>query len=179
VDEADDHPGMPRNADEVPIFFVLPPELQASYDKKMRRCERGWQTTHDPAFVGEAQILTHFYRQPLPRWLTEVVAYMWAAKRRSKEHIARAFNARIRFMRYEAVQAAKRAGLSWDAAYAHAAELLAGTRAAGRPRTMKADYIEVKADLNDGRGARYFIPRMPRKELGAVLGVNRRENNSA
>jgi hypothetical protein len=81
-------------------------------------------------------------------------------------------------MRYEAVRDAERAGLSWDAAYADAAKLLAGTRAAGQPRTMKADYIEVKADLNDGRGARYFIPKMPRKELGAVLGVDRRESNS-
>jgi hypothetical protein len=58
MDDVGDHPGIPRDADGVPIFLVLPPELRASYDKKMRRCERGWQTTRDPAFVGEAQILT-------------------------------------------------------------------------------------------------------------------------
>jgi hypothetical protein len=133
----------------------------------MQRCERGWQTTRDPAFVSEAQILACFHRQPLPLWLTEVVC-AWAAKRRTKGHVTRAFNAAIRRMRYEAVQRAygggpKRGGLPWRKAYARAAEVLAKTRAAGSPDSMKTDYVKVKRDLREGRFGLYAIPKLPRK----------------
>jgi hypothetical protein len=57
-------PGIPHDADGVPIFFVLPSDLRARYDRKLARCERGWLATEDPNFAIEAFILTHLHRHP-------------------------------------------------------------------------------------------------------------------
>jgi hypothetical protein len=168
MDEADDHFGVPRDADGVPVFFVLPAELQASYDKRMARCERGWQATGDPAFVSEAQILVHLHRQPPLLWLSEAIC-MLAVKRRTKGHVTRAFNAAIRRMRYEAVRDAKHEGRTWHEAYEHAADVLASTRAAAELSTMESAYKQVKRDLKQGRFGLYAMPKMSREKLGDVL----------
>jgi hypothetical protein len=179
MDEINGHSDIPCDADGVPIFFVLPPELRASYDKKLARCEAGWRATGDPAFAIEAYVLTHLHRQPPLLWVTEA-ACSSAARRRTKGHVTRALNAAIRRMRYEAVRDAhgggpKRGGLTWSAAYRRAAETWAQTRARGESSTMETAYKKVKRDLKQGRFGRYAIPKMPRKKLGDVL---RREPSS-
>jgi hypothetical protein len=166
--------GIPHDADGVPIFFVLPPDLRTSYNNKLARCERGWLATEDPAFAIEAFILTHLHRQPPLLWVTEAACSL-AARRRTKGHIKRAIEAVIRRMRYEAVRDAhgggpKRGGLAWDQAYVRAAETLALTRAAAEPSTMEAVYKQVKRDLKQGRGGLYAMPKMPGRKLGDVLG---------
>jgi hypothetical protein len=112
ADEADDHPGIPRDADGVPIFLILPPGMEKSYDRKLTRCRAGWQATGDPAFVVEAQILTYTHRQPLLLWLTEAVTTL-GTNRRSKDHAKRALEAHVRFTRYDALRTAKGHGLRW------------------------------------------------------------------
>ena len=173
VDEIDDHPGIPRDADGVPIFFILPPAKRASYDKKLARCEVRWRATGDPAFAIEAYVLTYLHRQPPALWVTEAVCNL-GTKSRTKGYVTRAFNAGIRRMRYEAVRDAhgggpKRGGLTWTAAYDRAAENLAQTPAAAGRDSMEADYKKVKRDLKQGRFDRFGVPKMPRKKLGDVL----------
>src|SRR5262245_18384849 len=97
ADELDLYRHIPRDAAGDPIFFVLPPAMEASYERKLRRCERGWRATGDPAFVIEPQIQTFLHRQPPRLWLTEA-AIALITKRRTKAHITRAFSAAIRLM---------------------------------------------------------------------------------
>ena len=42
TDEIDDRLGIPRDSNGDPIFLVLPPAIQARYDRRMKRCERAW-----------------------------------------------------------------------------------------------------------------------------------------
>jgi hypothetical protein len=158
---------IPLAADGNPIFFILPPGVQASYDQRMLTCRQGWETTSDPAFAIEAYIYTHLFRQPPPLWVTEAVCSL-AVRRRTKAYITRAFNAAIRWMRFEAVRDAKRTR-TWEDAYEHAAESLAGTAARGKGTTMKTDYNRVMADLKAGRSGLYIPPKMPRGALGDRL----------
>ena len=158
---------IPLAADGNPIFFILPPGVQASYDQRMLTCRQGWETTSDPAFAIEAYIYTHLFRQPPPLWVTEAVCSL-AVRRRTKAYITRAFNAAIRWMRFEAVRDAKRTR-TWEDAYEHAAESLAGTAARGKGTTMKTDYNRVMADLKAGRSGLYIRPKMPRGALGDRL----------
>ena len=163
--ETDPHDGIPTDENGVPIFFVLPPAARAKYERKMERCERGWRTSGDPAFVSEAQIHIDLHRQPPPLWLSEAIIEL-CAKRRTKGYATDAYNAAVRQMRYEAVLEAQRRGMSWEAAYATAAEALAGTRAKGEALTMKAAYVDVVRDLKNGRTDRYLQPHIPNMTLG-------------
>jgi hypothetical protein len=167
------HSGIPLDADGVPIFFILPPELRAKYEKKLARCEAGWRATSDPLFVREALLLTYLHRQLSLLWPIEPACDLIAGQRTKGDH-TRAYNAAIRRMRYEAVRDArgggpKHGGLSWEKAYKRAAEVLAPTRAAAEPSTMKMHYNEVKSDLKNGRGGLYALPKIPRAKLGDVL----------
>lgn len=164
----DPHRGIPKDENGDPIFLVLPDGVRASYERKMTKCKAGWQATGDPAFVSEAQVHIHLHRQPPPLWLSEAVIEL-AAKRRTKGYATRIINAAVRRMRYETVREAQQGGMTWDAAYEAAAELLAGTDAKGAAGTMKDAYVEVAADLRNGRGGRYLSPLTSNKKLGDVL----------
>jgi hypothetical protein len=128
-DGAGDHQGIPRDANDDPIFLILPPGVQESYDRKLSRCRAGWQATGDPAFVIEAQIQTHLHRQPPLLWLTEAVVAL-ATKRRTKGYAKRAFEAHIRWMRFDTLRTAKKHGLRWlQDQIKSATEVAAGTNA--------------------------------------------------
>jgi hypothetical protein len=160
-DGNDDHPGIPRDAEGVPIFLILPPGLLASYDRNMAYCEDGWRATQDPAFVSAAQRWTSIYRQPPAAWLTDAVVSLLAGLR-TKGHAARAHSRDVQLTRWDMVQRAHREeGLSWDAAYIHAAKMLTGTAAAGTPGTMKDAYVKVGRTLKAGRNDEYILPQMP------------------
>jgi len=161
----DPHYNIPRDAKGDPIFFILPDDIRRSYARCMLSCEAGWRETGDPAFVAEAQTWTHYHRQPTPEWLHEAV-WVLALRRRGRVHAARAKAAAIRLMRYQVVCDAQRRGLTWEAAYDHAADVLKQTNAGGELDTMKAAYITVKADLRAGRHGLYSTPKLPRKKLG-------------
>jgi len=159
--EADDHLGIPRDSSGLPIFFILPPGVQASYDQKMKQCERGRQATRDPLAFAEALTRACLHRQPPPEWVHEA-GWVLATKRRGKEHAKRAREAAVRLQRYLAVRDAhKRDGLSWERAKDRAAEVLASTSAAAEPDTMWKVYKQVNKDLKSGRGGLYFMPQMP------------------
>jgi len=165
MDEVNSHPGIPCDADGIPIFFVLPPSIKARYDEKMRRCEARWRATSDPAFVSEALRLTGWHRQPPASWVVEAACDLITA-RRTKEHTTRAHNAAVRLRRYEAVRAARAGGLTWEEAYKRAAEDLARVPDVRcKPASMKAAYKTVKRDLRQGHfAARYGIPKTPRAD---------------
>src|SRR5262249_58456903 len=169
MDEVDGRSGIPCDANGVPIFFVLPPELRASYDKKLARCEAGWRATGDPAFAVEAIVLTHLHRQPPLLWVTEAVCSL-ATKRRTKGYVTRAFNAGIRRMRYEAVRRAhgggpKRGGLTLEAAYQRAVENLAPTRAAGQSASLRGGDQKGERELKQSPVGPDGVPPMPRQKL--------------
>lgn len=159
---------IPLDGDGVPVFLILPPAVQATYDRWMKECEQGWLATDDPAFVIKALTHTYLYRQPPRFWVTEAACTL-ATRHRTKGYATRAFNAAIRLTRYEVVRDAQRAGRSWDEAYEYAAEVLAPTRAAGESRTMKGAYLQVVGDLKRGRGGLYRVPQMPNRKLSDAL----------
>jgi hypothetical protein len=158
VDYVAKHAHIPRDADGDPIFWILPPGVQASYDRKLAGCEAGWAATGDPLFVAEASTLARLHRQPAPAWLDDAV-YRLAGNRRTKGHAKRAAEAAAHLMRYFAVRSARRAGLSWERAWERATEILAGTHAAGEPDTVRRSYIRVSRDTKAGRGVRYHAPK--------------------
>jgi hypothetical protein len=155
----------PAHDERVPL--VLPPGVQASYDRKMQSCEAGWRETGDPWAVAEAHTLTVLHRQSPPAWLDDAV-WILAVNRRTATHAKGAHEAAIRFMRYEAVRDAHDLdGLSWDRACAHAVKVLAGTAAAAKFGRMWKSYKKVKRHLREGHGGRYFTPKQQQRRSGA------------
>jgi hypothetical protein len=174
-DNDDGHRGIPRDAEGNPIFLILPPGMQAQYDRRMEKCEKGWLATHHPGFISEAEAWRFLHRQPGTLWLSEAIMGL-TVKRLTKTYVTRAYNDAVRLMRCEAVQTAKREeGLSWGQAYKRAAELLKGTHAAGKPSTMKKAYVDVMADLKAGRGSIYLTPLKPRRTLSDALKATKKE----
>jgi hypothetical protein len=159
--------------DQPTRLLLLAAYQQERYDRYMRRCQQGWEATHDPAFAVEAQVAIDFEQRPPPPWLSEAI-YDLAMERRSKEHVTRAQHALVRRKRYEAVCDAKLAGMSWKAAYAHAAKALAETRARGSADSMKAAYIEVAEDIREGRADLYLTPHPERGEILKRVGESLR-----
>jgi hypothetical protein len=156
-------PAAPHPAHDERAPLVLPPGVQANYDRKMKSCELGWQQTGDPWAVAEAHTLTALHRESPPAWLDDAV-WTLAVNRRTDDHARRASEAAVRFLRYEAVRDAHRIdGLSWPRAYERASEILAHTPAAAEPERMGKAYKKVKRDLKAGRGGRYFTPKQQRR----------------
>jgi hypothetical protein len=216
--DCDDHSEIPRDSNGLPIYFILPPGVLASYKRRLSYCERGWAATGDPAFVAEALIWTFLHRQPMTLWLAEAAVTLVLA-RRTKMQANRTLARRVQWMRFDAVRIAKEDGLrwletriedatkliadlrkkgadaeriedvkqtlkdaerraekirkrgwvTWEEAHQLAVEALRGTRAKAKAGTMDADYKHVKHELVAGRGALYFLPKVPRKSLAEVL----------
>jgi len=129
---------------------------QERYDRLMRLCQEGWEATRDPAFIVQAQMMVIHS----PQWLFEAI-YELATNHRSKEHMLRALERSIRRRRYEAVVAAKSADITWEAAYAEAAENLAETPARGSADAMQHAYADVRRDIREGRGDQYITAVWP------------------
>src|SRR5262245_46935406 len=85
----DPHYHIPRDANGLPIFFILEPDVQRDFNEKMGRCELGWNATRHPGFVKQAQIWLCFFRQPQPLWHSEAVIAL-SERRQGNGHIARA-----------------------------------------------------------------------------------------
>ena len=164
----DPHYNLPRDADGMPEYFILPDGVRRTYERWMRAEEAGWRETGDPTFAATANSLAIFHRQPPPMWTHEAF-WVVALGRRGKRHAARAKAAAIRLMRYQAVRDAQRSGLTWDEAYVRAAEVLKDSYARGEPDTMRTDYCTVKTDLKNGRHGLYSHPHLPQGELGDAL----------
>jgi hypothetical protein len=165
---------IPRDANGKPIFLILPPGVQASYDRKMKNCETGWTATGDPWAVAEAHTWAHLHRQPSSAWLDDAV-WALACQRRTKRHAKRAREAQIRIARYDTVRAARlikdpktKKKLSWTKACELAAENLADKPdlAADSEKMWKA-YKQVKKHLKEGRGGLYFTPKEQRRRTRA------------
>lgn len=167
ADTSDDNPrAIPHDAKGVPIFLILPPGLRAKYEKQMEQCEAAWREGEQLA-IAEAVTCTHIYRQPIPKWLEQAVVEL-AIGRRTAKQAKRYTEAEIRLQRYMTVRDLKLdidfskgtvrriTDISWDGAYEKAAEMLAGTQAAGSADTMKADYRRVQCDLKTGHSGKYF-----------------------
>jgi hypothetical protein len=160
---------IPKDANGDPVFLALPDGVRSSYERRMARCEAGWLTSGDPAFVAEAEVHAHLHRRPSPLWLSEAVIEL-CAKRRTKGYAKRVLEAAVRWARYEAVRDALARGMTWEAAFEAAAESLSHTGAAGSASMMRDAYFAVVEDLKNGRGDQYrYRPLTPKKKLGDVL----------
>lgn len=169
LDQHDQPDGIPLAKDGYPIFFVLPPGVQATYERWMATCRAGWGETGDPAFVIEAQAYIATHRQPPPLWLTKAICEVLTKKRAQKGFATRALNAAIRRTRHATVLAARRSGLTWKEAYRRATGNLAGTAARGTAATMKAAYDRVQGDFKSGHFGLYIAPKMPQVNVGDAL----------
>ena len=108
----DPHYNIPRDAKGDPIFFILPPDIQQSYKRRLRACELGWAATGDPAFIVEALIWAHLHRQPNPLWLAEAAVAL-VRDRRTKTQANRVLERRVQWVRFTTVRDAKEQGLRW------------------------------------------------------------------
>jgi hypothetical protein len=175
IDEADDdHRGIPRDAEGNPVYLILPPDMRAEYERKLAACWAGWEATRDPAAPMEALVLALNYRQP-PQLCFVEAACAVMSKRRTKGYVTLRTNATKRWMRFVAVRAAKRRGVTWEAARGDASDEMARTAARGEARTMKADYDEVIRDLKEGRSALYtYTPKVPKFGAAQTRAPTRR-----
>jgi hypothetical protein len=160
----DDHAGIPRDANGDPIFLILPPVMRARYDGKMAQCESAWREGESLA-VAEAIALARIYRQPISSWLADAVTQL-AVRRRTKAQAKRQREAQKSFARYTLVRDLmlgipglypKAADITWPEAYVEASRLLKGTLAGGDEDTMKRSYADVRRDLKNGRGGKYYV----------------------
>jgi hypothetical protein len=157
MDFGPEYEHIPRDAEGIPVFFILPPEVRANYDRKMSTCEAGWAATQDPLFAAEAITLTKNFRQVVPAWLDDGV-YAVALKRRTPQQVKRARDAADRLARYLAVRDAHKIdGMTWERAKEHAANMLGV-----EPDTCWESYKKVRRDLKDGRGGLYAQPKVRR-----------------
>jgi hypothetical protein len=150
----------PLDAAGDPVFLILPPGVQESYDAKMRKCEAGWLETRDPLFVAEAITLAGTHRQPIRMWLDDAV-YELAIGRRTPERAKAAQDAANRLMQYLAVRDAHdRDGLTWEQARVRVAEALGIAE-----DTVWKGYKAVKRRLKDRpeTGFGFYAPRQERK----------------
>jgi hypothetical protein len=179
-DPDDPHYSLPRDSDGLPIFLILPSgeilptgeerSIRASYERRLKHCERGWFTTKDPAFIAEALISVHLHRQPIPLWLTEALVTL-VLGHRTKSHATRALDQHSHWMRFEAVRAAKEHGLRWlQAQVEHAPKLIAKLReekaSAERVQTVK-DWAKDAQDRAGRILKRGWVTWEEAKELAA------------
>jgi hypothetical protein len=92
-----------------------------------------------------------------------------AAEAAKAERAAEAATEHARDAKRRAEKIEDRGRVTWPEARVLAAENLAGTKAAGEPDTQRKDYEEVKTDFEEGRGAEYLFPKLPRKTLTEAL----------
>ena len=168
------HEFIPKDANGDPVFFILPPEIRADYDRKMSTCETGWRETGDPLFAAEAITWVTSFRQVPPPWLDDAV-YAVAIKRRTPSQAKAARERAAHVMRYMAVHFAKTRDkkldglpISWEAAYAHAEKVTATSW-----ETCRQSYMSVKRDLEAGRGGLYAMPKMQNRKP-PIVGVRRK-----
>jgi hypothetical protein len=164
LDEDDAHKGIPRDAEGVPIFLILPPAVRESYERQLAACELGWRSGETLA-VAAAHTWACIYRQPSPKWLEQAIVDL-AMKRRPKAQAKHHLEAMKRLARYITVRDLK-VGIptiyeptgdqTWGETYALASARLKGTHAEGTPATIKKDYARVSLDLKAGRRGAYFI----------------------
>lgn len=139
----------------------------------MAACEAAWREG-EPLAVAEAATWTHQYQQPIPAWLEQAIVEL-AMARRSDAQAKRHAESGLHLVRYMTVRDLKvgtpvgasapgqpgrytppAVRMSWDEAREQAAELLAGTPAAGGADTMKRSYDIVKRDLKARHAGKYF-----------------------
>jgi hypothetical protein len=150
----DCHEGIPRDADGVPTYFILPPTVRAGYEERLAGFERAWNTTKDPAYFREANAWVYLHRQPTPRWLYEAGDAI-ASGRRTRDHDNRYLAGQRHLIRYETVRAFREAGWTEDEALDKAVEELARRGLAAARLTIKDSYDRMRRELQAGRFPRY------------------------
>jgi hypothetical protein len=150
----DCHENIPKDENGVPIFFILPPDIRAKYERRLSGFERAWNATKDPAYFRQALAWNHLHRQPTSRWLYEAGDAI-AAERRTRQHDERYLDRQRHFLRYEIVRAFREAGLTLDEALDKACERLGGMGAAASRSTVADSYDRIRRELRTNRFGRY------------------------
>jgi hypothetical protein len=106
-----------------------------------------WEATRDPQALACALTWILGHRQLLPGWLVEATGAA-LMQRRGKEHEKRYMDDVACRTRWHTVVAVKHFyGLSWEKAYARAAELLALTGARGSAGAIRKSYMKFQREL--------------------------------
>jgi hypothetical protein len=115
------------------------------------------QVEHAPKLIAKLQLIAK-RRKEKPDWERIEAVKKWAKEAEGR-----------------ADEILKLGRVTWDDAYALAAEALDRTRAKGDPGTMRKSYERVKRDLKSGRSALYLLPKVPRTTLAEALKKTTKE----
>jgi hypothetical protein len=190
------HRHIPRDADGDPIFLILPPGVRQSYERRMKRCERGWADRQDPAALAQAAIHAHHHRQPYPTWLVEALVVVAIGSRTSDDakrerdaavHLKRYLTIRDylwrvidgRWVRRTANDTPDGEKPTWERARKYASNRLVGMPAAGGTDAMKKSYEWVRKHMKAGRSGVFFTPLpMSKKYMEHLEEVQKRSRKS-
>jgi hypothetical protein len=172
----DGHQGIPRDANGVPIFLILPDDIRTKYERKIAACEKAWMQTKDPLAYIEATTWVWSHRQRMPTWLHDAIVRV-GVDLRTPQQAENARDAYMHHQRYRAVM-----DVLYDTVRTEDGrfKLVARRNSKGRPISkqkayeaaaqicecdwpaVKRSYKRVKDDLKDGYGGRYHIMKLPR-----------------
>jgi len=154
--------------------------LDEYINRRLLICERAWRDGSTVA-LQDAVSVCRQYRRALPDWASEAISAALGAaqkggvkRRRGERTPATAHRENIKhYARWDAVREIRDRldeladiASTWEETYGAAADILAGTAAAGSAETMKASYQLVEATMRAGKAAgRFYLP-MRRRPLG-------------
>jgi hypothetical protein len=159
------HDNVPKDAKGVPVFFILPDGVRASYERKLRSSKRAWLATGDPGALRKAAYDIKYHRQPEPDWYFDAIVTLLTGMR-SDDDVQRAQRNAVHSQRYQIVRDiladnAADPEMSVDDACEHAANRFA---AYGSWQDFKRSYYKVKKALKQGYGAAFNIIHVPKSQ---------------
>jgi hypothetical protein len=129
-----------------------------SFDSYLFSCLQMWEDTQDPAALIEALGWVRRSQQPIPSWLETALVRVLSAARSDEQAERHSDNERHAF-RWLYVRHFKKAGATWDEAYAKTSEQLEGTWAEASFETVKKSYATVQRSVRKGHLSRFQIWR--------------------
>jgi len=127
--------------------------------RELARCEQAWKAGIKDA-VSDAVALCSDFRCQIPHWLSQAVNDALAGKGLSD---AKRQQDLVHYVRWDAVRELRdRKGedgipRSWEKCYAHASDILKGTKAEGAPETIRASYKRVAQEMRERLAQRYYL----------------------
>jgi hypothetical protein len=159
------HDNIPKDANGVPIFFILPDGVRATYERKLRSAKQVWLATRDPGALRQAAVWIKSHRQPEPEWFFDAIVTLLGGMRSDKD-VQRAENNAVHSQRYQIVRderadalAATGIEISVDEASERAADKF---KKLGSWLDFKRSYYKVRGALKQGLGGAFNTIHIPR-----------------
>jgi hypothetical protein len=125
-------------------------------DDHLFACRHMWEQTQDPIALIEALEWVRRSQQLIPSWLEAALVTVLSAARSKAQTERHADDERHAF-RWLYVRHFRKAGATWDAAYARTVEQLEGTWAEAGFDAVKKSYAIVQRALKEGHISRFQI----------------------